>query len=254
MKLQVYKSSKGFGLLEVMIVFIIASIMLTLTIPKVDEGIEQASKILLSDILLTQNLALSDDRFYLQISFTHPFKLLSPSIDTQILLAQPQKNMWQIQFHTSGIYTQNSYSIYNDTPRISTTTNYDGRPMSGDFIAVSPSNSQCLSGYNNTNISDFCKNNTHPNVRLKERFGIEEIQIFAQKSCKEKGGGRVYFDQLGKPYCGKNPTPLTEPFIITLKKAKAQKSIVITPLSSYTYISSNPTPKFTKEQKQGGVK
>lgn len=238
MKSPVLRSSKGFGLLEVLIVFVIAGIVLSLAISRVDEELEKASEILLSDILLTQKLALSDDRIYLQDSFTQPFKILSPSIDAQALLHHPQKNMWQIQFHTSGIYTQNSYSIYHDTPRISPTTNYDGRPMSGDFIAISPSNSQCLSGYNNTNVSDFCKNNTHPNVRLKERFGVEEMQILAQKSCIEKGGGRVYFDQFGKPYCGRSPTPLTQPFSIILKKGKNQKVITITPISGYTYLAS----------------
>lgn len=237
MRLQALKNSKGFGLLEVLIIFVIAGIILSLAISKTNEDLEKATQILLSDILLTQNLALSDNRIYLQASFVQTFKSLSPSIDAQTLLHHPQKNMWQIQFHTNGTYTQNSYSIYHDTPRISATTNYDGRPMSGDFIAISPSNSQCLSGYNNTNISDFCKNNTHPNVRLKERFDIDDMQILTQKSCIERGGGRVYFDQLGKPYCGRNPTPLTQPFFIILKKNNAQKKIVITPLSGYVYIS-----------------
>lgn len=234
MRLQALR--KGFGLLEVLIVCIIGGIILTLAIPKVDDNLQKASEILLSDILLAQTLALSDDRIYLQAPFTHPFKLLSPSIDDHALLHQPQKNMWQIQFHTSGTYTQSSYSVYHDTPRISTTTNYDGRPMSGDFIALA-SNSQCLSGYNNTNISDFCKNNTHPNVRLKERFGVEEMQIISQKTCSERGGGRVYFDKLGKPYCGRVPTELTQPFVIILKKGGEERKIVITPLTGYAYLS-----------------
>lgn len=231
MRLQALR--RGFGLLEVLIVCLIASILLTLAIPRVDEGLERASKSLLLDIQLTQALALSDDRIYLQERFTQPFKSLSPSIDSQALFQSPQKNMWQIQFHTSGTYTQNSYSIYHDTPRISSSTNYDGRPMSGDFIALNPSSSQCLSGYNNTNVSDFCKNNTHPNVRLKERFGVEEMQIITQKNCIERGGARVYFDKMGKPYCGKNPVALTQNFLIILKKGKATKTLIISPQTGY---------------------
>lgn len=230
----------GFALLEILILGMILMLILTLALPRTDEGLHGASKELLLDIGFAQSLALSDDRIYLQENFLTPFKALSPSIDTHSLLHFPQKNMWQIQFHSSGVYTQNSYSIYHDTPRISPTTNYDSRPMSGDFIALSLSHSQCLSGYNNTNISDFCKNNTHPNVRLKERFGIEEMQIIAQDSCMEKGGGRVYFDKMGKPYCGKTPTPLTQDFMIILRKNQEKRVIIISPITGLARIQSSP--------------
>lgn len=227
---------EALSLLELLITCFILSLIALLSLNPHDYSLHHATQNLLYHIKYTQNLALQDSRYFLNPTSTTTTKALSPSIDESLLLSSPQKNMWQIQFHTTGIYTQNSYSIYHDTPRISPTTNYDGRPMSGDFIALEPTNNQCLSGYNNTNVSDYCKNNTHPNVRLKEKYGIEEMSLSGEAKCLERGGGRVYFDELGKPYCGKEPTPLTQPLTITLKKASQELSIIILPQSGYSYI------------------
>lgn len=227
---------EALSLLELLITCFILSLIVLLSFSPKDHSLHHATQNLLYHIKYTQNLALQDSRYFLNTTSTLATKALSPSIDESLLLSSPQKNMWQIQFHTTGTYTQNSYSIYHDTPRISPTTNYDGRPMSGDFIALEPTNNQCLSGYNNTNVSDYCKNNTHPNVRLKEKYGIEEIGLNAEAKCLERGGGRVYFDEFGKPYCGKEPTPLTQPFTITLKKASQELTIIILPQSGYSYI------------------
>lgn len=227
---------EALSLFELVVTCFILSLIVLLSWGRNDYSLHHATQNLLYHIKYTQNLALQDSRYFLNPTSTTTTKSLSPSIDESLLLSSPQKNMWQIQFHTTGTYTQNSYSIYHDTPRISPTTNYDGRPMSGDFIALESLNNQCLSGYNNTNVSDYCKNNTHPNVRLKEKYGVSEMSLSGDKHCIERGGGRVYFDELGKPYCGKTPKPLTQPLKITLKKASQELNIIILPQSGYSYI------------------
>lgn len=188
---------------------------------------------LLSDIALTQNLALNDSHFFPNLHSTDFITSLSPTIDPQKLITNNAKSMWQIQFHLNGRYTQNSYSIYIDTPRHSLSTDYDGRPMSGDFIAIESSSNQCLSGYNNTNISDYCKNNSSTTVRLKEQFGIDHILLEGDLFCAEKGGARIYFDDFGVPYCGNTPQKITKPFKITLWKEKESQSICILPTTGY---------------------
>lgn len=227
---------EALSLLELIVACFILALIALLSFNRVDHSLHHATQNLLYHIKYTQNLALQDSRYFLNPSSVALTKSLSPSIDENALLHSPLKNMWQIQFHTTGAYTQNSYSIYHDTPRISPTTNYDGRPMSGDFIALEPLNNQCLSGYNNTNVSDYCKNNTHPNVRLKEKYGIEELILQGEGHCVERGGGRVFFDEFGKPYCGKNPKPLSSPLKIILKKDSRTSTIVILPLSGHSYI------------------
>lgn len=228
---------EALSLFELIVVCFILSLIVILSWNRQDYSLYHATQNLLYHIKYTQKLALQDSRYFLNPSSTALTKSLSPSIDERLLLSSPLKNMWQIQFHTTGTYTQNSYSIYNDTPRISPTTNYDGRPMSGDFIAIESNNNQCLSGYNNTNVSDYCKNNTHPNVRLKEKYGIEEIILEGEFHCVERGGGRVFFDEFGRPYCGKTPALLKRPLKITLKKDSQTLTITILPISGYSFIS-----------------
>lgn len=225
---------RAFSLLEFVVTFSILAFILILgrrfdtELPLVVIGDS-----LLNDIQLTQNLALKDSRFFPNAASTALTQSLSPSINPSKLIAHNGKNMWQIQFHLSGTYTHSSYSIYIDTPRYSSTTHFDGRPMSGDFIAVEPFNNQCLSGYNNTNISDYCKNNTSTWVRLKEHFGIERILLEGDSFCKERNTGRIYFDDFGVPYCGKTPRKITQTFKVTLFRKQESISVCVTPITGY---------------------
>ncbi|WP_051420561.1 hypothetical protein [Helicobacter pametensis] len=223
---------EAFSLLESIFALLIIGVALILGLGfQPQPPLILAIQSLKADIILAQTLALRDSRFFSNLTSTTITHSLSPSINPNKLITHP--TMWQIQFHTSGIYTQNSYSIYIDTPRYAQTTDLDGRPMSGDFIALEPTNNQCLSGYNNTNVSDYCKNNTSPSVRLKEQFGVEKITFDRDEFCKERDGGRIYFDDLGVPYCGKSPRPISKPYKITLHKGRESLSICITPLSGY---------------------
>lgn len=143
--------------------------------------------------------------------------------------------MWQIQFHLSGKYTFISYSIYVDTPRFAPTTDYDGRPMDGDIIAIGGGDRKCLSGYNNTNISDECKNNSSVFVRLHEAYGLENLRIESDGFCKEKRGARIYFDRFGIPYCNKERIRLAHSFKIILEKRGKSKFICVLP-SGYAFL------------------
>lgn len=229
----------AFSLLEFVIVcFVLVSLFLLggrVEIP----SLPLATHTLLSHIQLTQTLALNDSTFFAYPAFGSSLQSHFPSINpSKLTPPQGQKNMWQIQFHLSGKYTANSYSIYKDTPRFSSTTDFDSRPMSADLIAINPHTNQCLSGYNNTNVSDYCKNNTAPEVRLQEQYKIQKITLEGNKFCQEREGGRIFFDDFGIPYCGKSPQKLTKPLKITLYQNQKQTSICILPQSGYAFISS----------------
>lgn len=216
----------AFSIFELLLIFSLIGILVFFARPNNTNQIYKVSNYLYQNILYTKNLALTQNTSYTNIEQTKWITNTFQSVYPQILLSN--QTFWQIQFHLSGIYTQNSFSIYLDTPRQAQTTHYDNRPMAGDIIATQGVNLQCLSGYNNSNISDFCKNNADTYTRLLESFGIK-LQISTQSTCKEKQTGRIYFDNTGKPYCGPTPIPLTQPFTITLIKDHLQSTICILP-------------------------
>lgn len=217
---------KAFSLFEILLAFSILAILVFFARPSFDHQVYKSANYLYQNILYTKNLALTQSTLYTELNQTKWLSDTFPSINPQILISN--QTFWQIQFHLSGKYTQNSFSIYLDTPRFSQTTHYDNRPMAGDLIAIQGLNLQCLSGYNNNNIADFCKNNADTSTRFTESFGVE-IKIQAQDLCKEKQTYRIYFDSLGKPYCGIKKVPITQPFIITLQKRNLQAKICILP-------------------------
>ena len=217
---------RAFLLFESVIAIFIIGILCLFAKHTLHHQIYHASEFLYTQLLYAQNLALTHSTQYTHISQTQWLKDKFPSIYQEILISQPTQ--WQIQFHLKGIYTKNSFSLYLDTPRYANTTHYDNRPMSGDLIAIQGANLRCLSGYNNTNISDFCKNNAETKVRLQETFGVT-ITLKMQENCKESNTARIFFDQFGKAYCGEKPTPITEPFIITLRQNQYSQKICLLP-------------------------
>ncbi|MDO7252438.1 pilus assembly FimT family protein [Helicobacter cappadocius] len=225
----------AFSLLEMVISIVILGILAFLALPQKTHQLSRATNTLLEHILYTRHLALNDNQLYTHINQTQFLTDKFKSIDPQGLIDETP--MWQIQFHLNGKYTMFSYSIYIDTPRFSLTTHYDGRPMSGDIVALQGSDRRCLSGYNNTNISDECKNNSSVFVRLNEAYGIDEFNISADSFCEIALGMRIYFDRFGVPYCTRSKIKLTKPFRITLKKNKSTKTICVLPVTGYAFIS-----------------
>ncbi|WP_104697982.1 MULTISPECIES: pilus assembly FimT family protein [unclassified Helicobacter] len=217
---------KAFSLFEALLTFSILGILVFFAKPNITNQVHKSAHLLYQNILYAKNLALTQSTYYTDLKQTKWISDSFPSINPQILISN--QIFWQIQFHLSGKYTQNSFSIYLDTPRFSQTTHYDNRPMAGDIIATQGLNLRCLSGYNNNNISDFCKNNAETSTRFMESFGVE-IKINAQDICRERQTYRIYFDYLGKPYCGTQKTPITQPFVIVLQKEDLQEKVCILP-------------------------
>ncbi len=123
-------------------------------------------------------------------------------VDSKRLLVDYTLFNWQVQFHTSGIYTKNSLSIYRDTPRFANTTDFDKRPLAGDIVALHSGNSQCLSGYNNTNITGFCKDNALFDFRLYESNKLNVLALNLPTTCQERDTFRFYFNDFSEVLCG----------------------------------------------------
>lgn len=225
----------AFSLIEMVVAIVILGVLALVAFPQRSHSLTRATQALLEHILYTRHLALNDTQLYTHINQTKFLTQKFKSIDPQGLL--DESPMWQIQFHLNGKYTMFSYSIYVDTPRFAPTTNYDGRPMSADIIAFEGSDRKCLSGYNNTNISDECKNNSSVFVRLSEAYGIDELSIEADSFCKVALGMRVYFDRFGSPYCTRSKIKLTQPFKITLRQKQEMRTICILPVTGHSFIS-----------------
>lgn len=217
-------------LFEFIIAIVVSLVLFSFPSITTNHSLESAYKSLATHIRATQIAALSDDVAFTQLESSKDMLRFYPSIDALALLQHYHNAMWQIQFHLGRIYTTYSYSIYADTPRHAIHTNFDSRPMAGDMI-LKNMDKKCLSAYNNTNTAQECKNNAQVQVRLGEYFGIEQMFLESDGFCKESGGGRIYFDKLGVPYCGKIPTPLQQPFKITLQKGKYTKSLCVMPKS-----------------------
>ena len=226
----------AFSALELLIAIIILGLVAGFGFPASTHSLQHAAFVVLSYIRYTQHLALNDSVDFATLHQTKTLTTIHPSIDPQKLL-ESNKNFWQIQFHQTGIYTLNSFSIFFDTPRFSPTTDRDNQPMPGDIIATNGKNKRCLSGYSNVNIAIECRNNSEILVRLHEAFGIESIKLKNAINCQEMGTFRIGFDSFGRPFCSKNKQSLTQPMEIILQKANQTKSICVLPESGYAFIS-----------------
>lgn len=148
----------------------------------------------------TRILSLVDSTFIGTLDFGDIYNFAR--VDSKRLLENVDNFYWQIQFHTSGIYTKNSLSIYRDTPRFASSTDFDKRPLAGDIVALNITNSQCLSGYNNTNITGFCKDNALLDFRLFESNKVEFLGLDSNNNCAERDTFRFYFSDYSKILCG----------------------------------------------------
>lgn len=218
------------NLLEFIIAISIIALLFTFSPRASNHSLESAQTNLLSHIKALQIVALSDDSAFVQGADANDMLKIYPSLNASALLGHHHNSMWQIQFHLGRVYATHSYSIYIDTPRHTVSTHFDSRPMAGDII-LKNMDRKCLSGYNNTNTSQECKNNALPSVRLGEYFGIEYMLIESDSFCKERDSARIYFDRLGVPYCGKIPRALNSPFKITLIKGNKSKNVCVLPKS-----------------------
>lgn len=216
---------KGFSLIEIVFVIVILSILSTAGIMYMpDNKLQQAADSLIANLKYTKILAQTDDRYYTMSDGSMP-----NSVNLNKQMENWKKGMWQFQMHLDGSNAKGSYSIYADTARNTGNTNFDGRPMDGDLIAKDPMNMSCLSGYTISNLPKECENNISREVRLTETFGINKIEVNIDNTCKESGTARIFFDNKGMVYCGKNPTKMTNASKIILSKGKKTATICISP-------------------------
>ena len=221
---------KAFTMLEMVFVVVMLGVMAAVSVMYIPQTkLQQAADYMIQNIKYAKTLAQTDDRY---------FTMQDDSINSYSNKQAQywQAGMWQVQFHLNGNVVKNSYSIYADTARDANTTNFDGRPMSGDLIAKDPQNKTCLSGYSENNLPNECKNNIAKEVRLEETYDVKIDKIDLPQNCNENGTARVYFDNKGLPYCGKVsinagnttlPQRLNDNIKITLKRQKQTATICI---------------------------
>lgn len=226
----------AFSALELILSVMLLGIVVSFALPK-HTSLHKAAQLTLAYIRYTQHLALNDSLNFATLRQTRTLTKSHPSIDPNKLL-DSSRNLWQIQFHQSGIYTLNSFSVFFDTPRFSPTTDRDNQPQPGDIIARNGANMRCLTGYSNVNAPIECRNNGEILVRLHERFAIDGIELMSENACQEMGTFRIGFNHLGKPFCQKIPRALQGIMQILLRKDKKHKSICILPHSGYAFIAS----------------
>lgn len=225
----------AFSALELVLAIILLGVLASFALPR-HSSLHKATQLTLSYIRYTQHLALNDSLAFATLKQTRTLAKLHPSIDPNKLL-ESSRNLWQIQFHQSGIYTLNSFSVFFDTPRFSPTTDRDNQPQPGDIIARNGGNMRCLTGYSNVNAAIECRNNGEILVRLHERFNIDSIVLASETACQEMGTFRIGFNHLGKPFCQKLPRALQGSMHIILRQGANSKSICILPHSGYAYIA-----------------
>lgn len=216
---------RGFNVIELIFTIVLIGILSMagyMMIP--DNRLQQAADSIISNLKYTKMLAQTDDRYY-----TMPDSSMPNSVNLNKQMENWKKGMWQFQIHLKGSNAEGSYSIYADTGRTSNSTNFDGRPMSGDLIAKDPINMSCLSGYTMSNLPKECENNIAREVKLAETFGISKIEITTTNCVKESDATRIFFDNKGLPYCGKNPVRMTAPTKIVLSKGRQTATICISP-------------------------
>lgn len=223
---------KAFSMLEMVFILVMLGVMAAVSVMYIPQTkLQQAADYMLQNIKYTKSLAQTDDRF-----FAMQDNSMGQYNENQARFWQA--GMWQVQFHLTGNTTAHSYSIYADTARNAATTNFDGRPMSGDIIAKDPHSKACLSGYSANNLPAECKDNIAKEVRLKETYDVTIDRIDIQQGCNETNTARIYFDNAGMPYCGKVningnqstlPKRLTDSVKIVLKRQNQTATICISP-------------------------
>ena len=219
---------KAFTMIEMVFVVVMLGVMAAVSVMYIPQTkLQQAADHMIHNIKYAKSLAQTDDRF---------FTMKDDSINSDNQVKYWKAGMWQVQFHLSGNTTQHSYSIYADTGRDANTTNFDGRPMSGDLIAKDPQNKACLSGYSENNLPSECKNNIAKEVRLQETYDVTIDKIELPNDCNETNTARIYFDNTGMPYCGAVningnnatlPKRLSNNMKITLKRQKQTATICV---------------------------
>lgn len=237
---------KAFTVVEVVFVVVMLGILMAAaiwTMPRTE--LKQATESMINNLKYTKTLAQLDDRFFGTKDIYYFDTVATKDKDTAALrqVEHYQCGKWQFQFHQSaGKQTTtsiNTYTIFADNAG-SDSKNFDGKPLDGDIIARDPMTKACLSGYNETNLSE-CNENFSPEARFGDTFGVElDSIVTGEANCayQKNSTFSIFFDSEGMPYCkvGQNactkdsnlPTRLTKSVTIKLARKKESAYICIT--------------------------
>ena len=159
----------AFTMLELIVVIIVAGILASLVIPRMERDIRQeALTNIISALRYTQNLALSDNK-------TDPR-------DTNW-----QKELWQLRF---GSYDSGKGWFYT----ISSDSNHGGN-VDKNETAIDMLNGLYL--YNLAGDSTI-GNDESPNIFLTKKYGVSNITLSGDTKCA--GTQHIAFDHLGRPH------------------------------------------------------
>ena len=211
---------KAFTLLEIVLVLVIRSIIISVSLPNnKTQYLQEAAVQLVSHIRYSQHLAITDDKFVLNDSEWY-------------------KKRWQIIFGES-VYTEGkiAYSIFADTSGSST-----GKPDISE-IAINPLDKSKLLTGGYSGIIRSIDSRATQDMNIGKKYSITSYKLSGGCSYS-----RIAFDNLGRPLTGNIETLggaysassqrlITQTCKIILSDSENNISISIEPESGYTYIN-----------------
>ncbi|RAX56821.1 hypothetical protein CCZ01_08150 [Helicobacter monodelphidis] len=190
---------KCFSLLEMICLLICIGLIGFVALVRWESiDLKKAKDQIISDLLLTRNLAMRDDRSGIR-NYNKPF-----NIAEEMRLKKILEQSWRLQFHT--ISNQNegfigaTYSIFAKRPRRS--GDIDNRPMGFVDIAKNPITGECKSWYNYIDMPKNCRDIRDDRLRIGKNYGVDEVEIKWQTKGCTSVNKTIYFNSLGVPHCG----------------------------------------------------
>lgn len=229
---------RAFTLTELIFVLIIVGILSVSAVSRSHKDtLVPAANQVLDHIRYTQQLALNQDMFVPSPNFSTYSDPKQKEKDSK----QWFKKWWRIQFHGN-----NSYTLYSDHPSKNENNHqYDADDDKSDDVARDP-----LSG-----LYLYKKGHSNSDYQDDERLTLVDLFEEYEVTANVQGCGNsdhILFDNMGRPHCSKSRGdsslyPYSQirqdgNFInvtLTHSKSGESKTICVTPVSGYAYISQN---------------
>jgi len=149
-------------------------------------------------IRYTQHLAMVNDKFTPEPDNSYP------NTDQRRKSSQYwYKSFWQLRFSDRDDTNGWVYNIFSDTPTDDpNNAQFDGNPnTTRNEFAVEPMQRKYMGGGFGTTLPLNDSNST-PEMALENHYGVNDISY---QGCGSSPG-RIFFDNLGRPYVGINAT------------------------------------------------
>jgi len=191
---------KAFTMIELIMVIVIIGILSATIVPKLNTNkLSEAAIQLVSDIRYTKHLAMIDDKY----DTTEPYWY---------------RQRWQIAFSTA--HSTRSYSIFSDSPSLSTGA-YDGNPSANITytkveVARNPLDKyRYMIGVANSNFDNSSIQRISSKLDIGKTYGIVDVKMSNGTNSTVK---RILFDHLGRPYRGTGSSTATHPLNSSVDK------------------------------------